>query len=146
MAQRIRHGPLETPEQFWARFPPAPNRRACLEWPFARTRNYGTVRYQGRNWLTHRLAWIFTNGPIPEGLNVLHRCDNPPCNNPRHLELGTHQKNIQDAVARGLFPTQKLTAKDIENLQRRRSRGESAAQLARDYNVSPTLIKLRTHR
>lgn len=50
---------------------------------------------------THRVAWEDTYGPIPDGLNVLHRCDNPPCCNPSHLFLGTQQDNVDDARAKG---------------------------------------------
>jgi hypothetical protein len=45
---------------------------------------------------THRLAWELANGPIPAGLQVLHRCDNPRCCNPDHLFVGTQQDNMAD--------------------------------------------------
>lgn len=49
---------------------------------------------------THRAAWIVTHGPIPDGLQVLHRCDNPPCCNPAHLFLGTQLDNVSDMNAK----------------------------------------------
>jgi predicted HTH domain antitoxin len=49
----------------------------------------------------HKVAWILTNGPIPNGLMVCHKCDNPPCCNPNHLFLGTQTENMQDALAKG---------------------------------------------
>ena len=49
----------------------------------------------------HRLMWEMHNGPISDGLVVRHRCDNPPCINPNHLEIGTHGQNMQDMVDRG---------------------------------------------
>ena len=78
---------------------------AC--WPFngARMHNgYGHLGL-GRNAdgliAAHRAAWIATNGAIPDGLNVLHRCDNRPCCNPAHLWLGTQRENLLDMVAKG---------------------------------------------
>lgn len=49
----------------------------------------------------HRVSWELHNGPTPNGLFVLHRCDNPPCTNPRHLFLGTQQENLKDMTAKG---------------------------------------------
>lgn len=56
---------------------------------------------EGRQLLAHRAAWTLTNGPIPDGLFVLHHCDNPPCCNPDHLFLGTLKDNTADARAKG---------------------------------------------
>jgi len=65
------------------------------------TGGYGQIRHEGRNWLAHRLAWMLTYGPIPDGLNVSHRCDNPRCVNVGHLFLGTAADNLHDAIAKG---------------------------------------------
>ena len=62
---------------------------------------YGQIYVLGRLMYTHRVMWIATHGAIPEGLCVLHRCDNPPCCNVEHLFLGTKQDNSHDARAKG---------------------------------------------
>ena len=48
----------------------------------------------------HRVAWELYRGPIPDGLQVNHSCDNPYCVNPDHLHLGTNISNNAEKVAR----------------------------------------------
>jgi hypothetical protein len=59
------------------------------------------VKLAGRSMLSHRVSWVEANGPIPDGLCVLHRCDNRACVRPEHLFLGTHLDNIRDMMAKG---------------------------------------------
>jgi hypothetical protein len=49
----------------------------------------------------HRVAYLLSSGDIPPGINILHRCDNPPCCNPSHLFAGTQKENIGDCVTKG---------------------------------------------
>jgi len=74
-------------------------------WPYTGTTDrfgYGQMTLGKKySFQAHRVAFELANGPIPDGLIVRHKCDNPPCCNPAHLELGTHYDNAQDKVSRG---------------------------------------------
>ncbi|HYF40922.1 MAG TPA: HNH endonuclease signature motif containing protein [Ramlibacter sp.] len=75
----------------------------CWEWHLHRDRKgYGrAVDAATGEVLAHRISWIAHHGPIPKGMHVLHRCDNPPCVNPEHLFLGTNDDNAADRHAKG---------------------------------------------
>lgn len=62
---------------------------------------YGRMRVGQKLECAHRVSYAVNIGPIPDGMQVLHECDNPPCINPKHLFLGTQEENIQDMVAKG---------------------------------------------
>lgn len=88
--------------RFWSKVNNA-SPDACWEWTddaAADKDGYGSVWFRGTQQRAPRVAWMLTHGPIPEGQMVRHRCDNPPCVNPAHLELGTSQENDQDRVDR----------------------------------------------
>lgn len=96
---------------FWKRVVPLPG-NACWEWQAGlstKPRRYGNISvYFGKEigikcFLAHRASWIIHHGPIPDGMQVCHKCDNPLCVRPDHLFLGTQSDNIQDAIAKGRF-------------------------------------------
>ena len=64
-------------------------------------RRYGKFKLKGKMMSAHRASWIFANGKIPDGMCVLHHCDNPPCVNPDHLWLGTNKDNSGDMIKKG---------------------------------------------
>jgi len=73
----------------------------CRLWLGHKRGGYGLLRWQGRHQQAHRLAYIEHVGPIPEGLDALHRCDVRACINHEHLFLGTDADNAADSVAKG---------------------------------------------
>lgn len=73
----------------------------CWEWNGCRSdRNYGVLGYRRKQYRAHRVSYEIHVGSIPDGQVVRHTCDNPPCVNPEHLELGTHADNQADKVRR----------------------------------------------
>ena len=98
----------------------------------------------------HRVAYELVHGDLPDGLNVLHTCDNPPCCNPSHLFRGTQLENIRDRTkknrqaTRGAHGRAKLTDKKVENIRReyvRGSRTHGGPALGRKYGVTGQAIR-----
>lgn len=80
---------------------------ACWVWTAARNgspnHQYGAIRIHGgrKTVHTHRMSWQIANGPIPAGMYVCHKCDNPACCNPSHLFLGDQGANMRDCASKG---------------------------------------------
>lgn len=76
----------------------------CWDWLGSLNQfGYGQVSWQGKSIGAHRAAHEVAKGPIPEGLHVMHTCDNRKCVNPEHLFLGTRSDNMRDMVAKGRY-------------------------------------------
>lgn len=91
-----------TKSRFW---PKVDKSGDCWMWTAAKIpTGYGRLRRSKKDdgWAyAHRVSWEIHNGPIPSGLCVLHKCDNPPCVNPEHLWLGTMADNMRDRDRKG---------------------------------------------
>lgn len=74
----------------------------CWEWQGAHGLDgHGQFVVEHKKVIASRFSWELVHGKIPEGMNVCHKCDNPPCVNPDHLFLGTQSDNIRDCVSKG---------------------------------------------
>ena len=144
---------------------------SCWEWKsclnntgYGRFRNPLLATRQKRVF-AHRFSWEIANGAVPEGMLVLHKCDNPKCVRPDHLFLGTYKENAADCVKKGRhqatvnpgcylrgeemsrilrgrivpprFRGHKLTRDQANEIKRS---SESVAILHRRYNVSESCI------
>ena len=113
--------------RFWSKVDKN-NIKECWGWTASlNNKGYGQF-YTGKTMMTaHRTSWMLTNGNIPKGLNVLHKCDNPLCVNPEHLFLGTLSDNMQDCRDKGrlVMPNTKgcnhgrsrLTSSDVKEIR-----------------------------
>lgn len=124
----------------------------CWEWQAYRDRNgYGQVGLSKPRRLeyAHRVAWQIVNGPIPDGLCVLHNCpdgDNPACCNPKHHFLGTRADNMTDKVRKGRqlrgekAPPAKLTEERVQWIRAMAKTGMTQARIAELCGVTPAAV------
>lgn len=120
----------------------------CWQWTGARSaKGYGIFNRAASSNVAHRAAWELEYGPIPTGLYVLHRCDNPACVRLDHLFLGTKADNNADMDAKGrrrtkatqgsAHPKSKLTEAKVKAIRVSSAMGKD---LAKKYGVSQTII------
>lgn len=120
-------------------------RGKCEEWVGQTTDNgYGRIRVNEKWKRVHRLTWEIEKGPIPAGLNVLHRCDNRRCRKLTHLFLGTTKTNAEDMLAKGRSAKRsghgraKLTERQVAEI---RASEDSAVVLSPLYGVTVETIR-----
>lgn len=118
----------------------------CWEWTGGKWGTYGRFRLNGKNIGAHVASFQHFNGDIPEGLWVLHHCDNRKCVRPDHLFSGTLLDNFDDMRAKQRHskgksqPCAKVTDEDVATIRRFRSDGVTATAIAQWYGMSVATI------
>lgn len=132
--------------------------RGCWEYGGSGRVDYRTIHLDTRDPSSgvgaHRFSWELHFGPIPEGIYVCHKCDNPKCVRPNHLFLGTNEENQRDSYSKGRSRLQrggirhpvgeahhahKLTAEQVKEI-RRAYAGKNGQLLAEQYGVRRVTI------
>ena len=136
---------------------------SCWVWTGAKAHGgYGVLSISRKQGIVraHRLSWEIHNGPIPEGMDMCHTCDNPSCVNPSHLFLGTPHDNAIDMMEKGRdlegrkrrargeeHHRAKLTAAQVVAIRSEYAAGDtSTRKLATKYGVSRRSIMFILHR
>lgn len=119
----------------------------CVEWLWARTKTgYGALRHEGKVVRAHRLTYCQANNlnlSEIELQHIRHKCDNPGCVNPDHLELGSNMDNVKDKMSRGRQPkgsihsNSRLTEAQVKNVKFSTEKGSTLAKI---YGVSQVTI------
>lgn len=127
----------------------------CWEWlGWLNTNRYGYFWINGKDVSAHRYSYEIKNGPIPKGLWILHKCDNPTCMNPDHLFVGTAKDNTQDMIKKGrkadtsVLPkakgighgNAKLTDEQVHQIREEYPFVKSHRKLAKKFGVTKTVI------
>ena len=116
----------------------------CHIWTGYRDQDgYGRFWLDGKNRGAHRISYESNIGHVPDGLCVLHECDNPGCVNPDHLFLGTPADNVRDMASKGRHGAAhgeqhynaKLTVEDVRDIRKLRGKFTQGA-LAEMYGIS----------
>lgn len=134
-------------QSFSSRFWSKVTKQTCWEWTNHKsTFGYGVFWLDGKNRYAHRVSWEIENGDIPVGMFVLHKCDNPPCVNPKHLFLGSRQDNEDDKYSkgRGIAGARNgrttRTELDILAIRNCKELGVRQAAISDVYNVEKTTL------
>jgi hypothetical protein len=133
--------------RFWSRIEKSKNHDACWIWIGSCTsRGYGQICINGKMFSAHRVSWMVHFGKIPDGLHVLHHCDNKKCVNPDHLFLGTNDDNIRDKINKGRqsrgtkVGNSKLNDKQVKEIRNLIKEGHEQREIASLYGVSQATI------
>lgn len=110
---------------------------------------YGKCHLGSKTWIAHRLSYTIFKGVIPDGMMILHKCDNPRCVNPDHLSAGSNADNTRDKMQRRRHQIHtnpdcirganngatKLTTEDVREVRRMREAGVSLSKIGARFGV-----------
>ena len=111
----------------------------CVEWTgYTTGSGYPEFKVGKKAFSAHRISYEYFHKQIPDGLFVRHKCDNKLCVNPAHLNIGTHQQNMNDMKERGRASpgNRKLSEKDVRVMRRARDNGMPVKEIAAMFGVS----------
>ncbi len=138
-------------DRFKAKVAETANPDECWYWRgYVAPGGYGHCTIARKSHDVHRVAFAVAYGGVPDGLEVLHTCDNRTCCNPNHLFSGTQKDNVDDMVAKGRNKAplgeqhgkHLLTAAEVQSIRRIRSdEGKSLAHIAKAFSVSVGCIR-----
>lgn len=120
----------------------------CWEWQGAKRNGYGVMSIAGKVIYTHRFSYDLHYGPLPQGKEVCHTCNNRLCANPYHLFAGTRRDNIKDMYAKGRGNTAnnyggpKITEDDVRQIRQLAAQGVHYPVLAAQFGVTIPAISL----
>jgi len=138
--------PLE--DRFWAKVEKSDS---CWEWKGTINENgYGMITIERKPQRAHRISYTLKRGPIPNGMCVLHHCDNRCCVNPDHLFLGTYLDNSRDMDAKGRrrsnvrpgegSPTHILTEEQVLEIRKQKEQGISTKQISASFGIAKSTV------
>lgn len=134
---------METQARFWSKVQKG---EGCWNWQAGISpRGYGRFSLNGTCMQAHRVAWLFTFGQIPEGLQVCHHCDNRKCCNPAHLFTGTNAENVADRHSKGRSNAPACEAHGMAKLDRQtvaqiRNATGSSRKVGARFGISKTHV------
>lgn len=138
-----------------ARMAVADERTGCINWTGTKSNGYGKMIVGSRTDGTrktrgaHQVAYEVHKGPIPDGMEICHSCDNRACINPKHLFVGTRQDNVDDREAKGRNKVRrgsentssKLTESLVQSIRAAKAAGETTVSIAKKFGMHRCSIR-----
>jgi DNA-binding CsgD family transcriptional regulator len=147
-SQDARRRGRDVAAEFWERAIPEPNTGCFLWMGDTNPAGYGVARFGLKHRTpAHRRAYQLAVGAVPDGMDVCHRCDNPPCVNPAHLFLGPRVGNLAEMVRKGRSARGEkhraavMTADEVRQMRALAAGGEPVAEIAQRFNRNESTVR-----